>query len=191
MSFMGTVGSVAQAAYAAVAPTNVSIATTSSGNYDDAFIVYSISLGSSGEDALVSNNGSGFSGNTAGINFVYDNNYLEQLNNNSGLLHFGVKGYIRATGATSFLWDINSYVLTATAGIINTSTSGIAGTASTSQDGTAGIGEGIRLYHTSGGRGYTQMQVGDTVSWEVDASATNGGLTTNATTCDVTITVIS
>ncbi|ANS04831.1 hypothetical protein [uncultured Mediterranean phage] len=191
MSFMGTVGSVAQAAYAATAPTAVSIATTSSGNYDDAFLVYSKRLGSAGEDSLASNDGSGFSSNAGGANFVLDSNYNAQLNNNGGLIEFGVKGYIRATGATSFQWDMNTYSLTTSSGSI--SSGGISGTASTDQDetGSGDIGESVSLQHTSGGRGYNHLDAGDTVSFEVDASATNAGGTTDASTCSFLVSFIS
>ena len=192
MSFMGTVGSVAQAAYAATAPTAVSIATTSSGNYDDAFLVYSKRLGSAGEDALVSNDGSGFSSNAGGANFVLDSNYNAQLNNNGGLIEFGVKGYIRATGATSFQWDMSHYALTTSSGSI--SSGGISGTASTDQDETGGsgdIGESVSLQHTSGGRGYNHLDGGDTLSFKVAASATSAGGTTDATTCTFLIAFIT
>lgn len=192
MSFMGTVGSVAQAAYAATAPTAVSIATTSSGNYDNAFLVVSMLLGSAGEDSLVSNDGSGFSSNAGGANFVLDSNYNAQLDNNSGIIRFGVRGYIRATGATSFQWDMNTYSLTTSSGSI--SSGGISGTASTDQDetGSSGdIGEVISLQHTSGGRGYNHLDGGDTLSFEVDASATSAGGTTNATGCTFLITFIT
>ena len=101
MSFIGTVGVVAQqgnqaAAGCLAAPSGVSLATTSSGNYDDAVIVYSMLVGSSGEDNLDSNDGSDFSYSApfsaATIDFLPGPDYEAMLNNNSGVLRFGCKG---------------------------------------------------------------------------------------------------
>ena len=190
MSFIGTVGVVAQqgnqgaGAGCVAAPTSVSMATTSSGNYDDACIVYSINLGSSGEDGLAANTGSGFSMDSGDsydeIHFDYSGDYSAMLTNNSGVLKFGVKAYIRETSlggevATSWTWalketepaydDTNSSAISAIA---------IGGTASTSQDATSsGVGEYVQVTHTSGGRGYLQMFNGDWIQWNVNATATN------------------
>ncbi len=190
MSFLGTVGVVAQqgnqgaGAGCTAAPTGVSMATTSSGNYDDACIVYSINLGSSSEDGLDANTGSGFAidGTTgesaATIGHCFCPETEAQLNNNSGVLKFGVKAYIRETSlggevATSWVWvmkalsydDTNSSAITGAV---------VGGTASTSQDATSsGTGEYAQITHASGGRGYLQMYNGDFISFNIRATATN------------------
>ena len=192
MSFIGTVGVVAQqgnqggGASCDAAPSNVSMATSSSGNYDDAVIVYSINLGSSGEDALASNTGSGFSMDSgdsyAEIDFAFSANAEAMLNNNSGVLRFGCKGFIRdahqqlgggINEGTSWHWtmkslsydDGNSSAVSSVA---------IGGSASTSQDATSsGTGEYAQVTHNSGGRGYLQMHSDDYVQWNMRATATN------------------
>ena len=194
MSFIGTVGVVAQqgnqsAGGCTAAPLSVSMASTSSGNYDDAAIVYSINLGSSGEDALASNDGSGFSMDSGDsydeIDFAFSANAEAMLNNNSGVLRFGCKGYIRDAGlggeaATSWQWQMKS--LTYDDGNSSAVSSvAIGGSASTSQDATSsGIGEYAQVTHNSGGRGYLQMDSDDYVQWNLRATATNACGTTLA-----------
>ena len=188
MSFIGAVGTVAQqgnqgAAACSSAPSGISMATSSSGNYDDAVIVYSINVGSSGEDALASNNGSDFSYSApfsaAEIDFVYGADQEAMLNANSGVLRFGSKGYIRdgtsslPDVATSFAWQTKSLTYDDTASGAVSSAS-IGGTASTSQDATSsGIGQYAQVTHSSGGRGYLQIHSNDYVQWNVRATATN------------------
>ena len=188
MSFIGAVGVVAQQGNQSAgggclqAPETVSMATSSSGNYDDALIVYSINLGSSGEDALTSNNGNGFSMNsgmsTAEIEFVVGSNYNAMLNNNNGVLRFGCKGYIRDANtltreATSWSWVMKS--LTYDDSNTNAvSSASIGGSASTSQDATSsGTGEYAQIAHVSGGRGYLGLGQSDYVQWDVRANAIN------------------
>ncbi len=198
MSFMGTVGIVAQQAQPLAgcteAPTAVSTATSSSGNYDWAVIITSINTGSGGEDALASNDGSGFSGGADSINFIFGANYSAMLNNNSGVLKFGVKAYMRATGASSFSWVLKDLVLTDNSSAI--SSSSIAGTYITGQDGTgsaSGIGKYIQLDHNSGGRGYMMMfndgvsSPSDRITFTVKGTATNACGSSVADGVDVTI----
>ena len=188
MSFIGTVGVVAQqgnqvgVAGCVTAPTNTSVATSSSGNYDDAFIVYSLLLGSLSEDALDSNNGSDFSGGAADINMENSFNYQQMLGNNSGEIRFGVKAFMRNdTGdnaATSFSWTLTSPEITQASSTI--SSAGLGGTAITGQDGTSGIGRYVTLTHNSGGRGYMMLEPGDEVYFGVKAIATNACGNSNA-----------
>jgi len=183
MSFMGTVGIVAQQgqplAGCTTAPTGVLTSTSSSGNYAWAAIVYSINTGSGGEDALASNDGSGFSSGQDTINFVFGANYNAMLNNNSGVLKFGIKAFIRATSpsSTTFSWLLKDLVVTDNSSAI--SSSSIAGTYITAQDGTSGIGKYIQLNHNSGGRGYMLMfndgvsSPSDRVAFTIKTTATN------------------
>jgi hypothetical protein len=193
MSFIGTVGVVAQQGNqgaAPSAPTSVSIATTSSGNYDDAVIVLNNTLGSGGENALASNNGSTFSSNSGSIVLVYGGDYSAGLNNNSGLLELHTQGYLRATGATSFAWAIKSVAATDSTSALSTIAD--AGSPSTDQDETGvgdHIGKTVRAYHNSGGRGYMVLQSGDDITWVVRATATNSNGDTFASDVNVTIDV--
>ena len=203
LSFIGAVGVVAQQGNQAVAgcssaPSGVSLATASSGNYDDAVFVYSILLGSSGEDNLDSNDGSDFSYSaplsTATIDFAAGPDYEAMLNNNSGVLRFGCRGYIRESSAslpdmaTSWEWQMKSLTYDDSSQSAVSSVS-IGGTASTSQDAiSSGTGEYAQITHASGGRGYLQMTNGDYLEWDVRAQAINAcGSTWNSPTLRVKI----
>ena len=168
------------------APTGVSIATTSSGNYDNAVIVDCIT----GPGVVASNNGSSFSSNTGDIVLNYAPAYNNALLSNSGVLDFAIFGYIRATGATSFAWDMrNENVVQDTHGAVASITT--SGSATTAQDSTSShIGELLRVTHNAGGRGYLLLsQTGDGIGCRIEATATNGTGTTAAVSVDVTITV--
>lgn len=188
MSFMGTVGSVAQAAYASTAPTGVSIGTTSTGNYDDACLVVIIRTGASGENPLTSNDGSDFSSQSATIELIYGSDYSAVLNEHSGLLEIITRGYIRATGGLTYAWTTANLTIGDSGSVLNTA-GWLWSTASTDQDetGSSGLVNAVRAYHTSGGRGYNLLSSGDTIAWTVDASATNTGGTTTASQLDVTV----
>ena len=190
MSFIGTVGVVAQQGNQSVgggcvsAPTNTSCATSSSGNYDDACIVFSLLTGSLGEDALDSNDGSGFSSGAADINMENSYNYQQMLSNNSGEIRFGFKAFMRNdTGdnaATSFSWTASDPEITTSTSAI--SSAGVGGTGITTQDGTGslGIGSYATLTHNSGGRGYLMLEPGDEVALGLKAIATNACGSSNA-----------
>ena len=168
------------------APTGVSIATTSSGNYDNAVIVDCIS----GPGVVASNNGSTFSSNLGDVVLNYSPSYNNALLANGGVIDFVAYGYIRATGATSFSWDMrNPNIVQDTNGAV--SSVGLSGTPSTSQNCTVShIQEVLRVTHNSGGRGYLLLNTtGDGVGFRVDAEATNATGTTAAVSVNVTITV--
>jgi len=173
----------------ASAPTSVSIATSSSGNYNNSVIITSKNTGSSGEDALVSNDGSTASSNTVTVEFNYNTDYNAMVLNNSGELRFHTKAYGRATGGTSYAFDISNSSVTYGSGnptnVISSSSS--TGSPITAQDGTgsSGVGEDATFQHNSGGRGYLLLIPGDYMKWEVDFTATNSGGSTTATTIDV------
>ena len=167
------------------APTSVSTATSSTGNYDNALIVYQ---DNAPNNTLVSNDGSTFSSNSVNIEFGYNIFYTNALNSNSGIIVFGVKGYIRATNATSFQWAIKNIGANDATGALNDMA--ITGTASTDQDETSGnIGHFATYEHNAGGRGYMLMNSGDDFTFNVDSSATNSSGTTDSTTLSVNIEV--
>ena len=106
------------------------------------------------------------------------------------MIDFVAYGYIRATGATSFSWDMrNPNIVQDTQGAV--SSVGLSGTPSTSQNCTVShIQEVLRVTHNSGGRGYLLLNTtGDGVGFRVDAEATNATGTTAAVSVNVTITV--
>ena len=167
-------------------PSGVSIATSSSGNYNNAFIIDC----PSGIGVIALNNGSTFSSNTGDVELVYGPAYSSALNNNSGVLTFESYGYIRATGATSFQWGLSNAQEIQDNGNAVSSVS-TSGSASTSQNRTAThMGVQVKVTHNSGGRGYLLMSnSGDGFGWTLTASATNSGGTTNATSQTVTVTI--
>lgn len=133
---------------------------------------------------------------TATMSVVYGQNYSDTLTNNSGVLEFKMYGYINATGATSYQWDVSGATVDVdTYSAI--SSLAISGTASTSQNATSsGIGETVKINHNSGGRGYLLMipasskppgGSNDAIHFDIDASATNSGGTTSATQLEITV----
>lgn len=153
-----------QNAVSAVAPTAVSIATGSSGNYDDAVIVDAATGITFFED-----NGSSFSGN-GWIENLASNQMASAYNGASVSETFVFKGYCRATGATSFAWDVSID----SNSTVNGSTS-VIGTASTSQDATGTDGAGEKVYwEFAGGKSGVQYPAGGTeLIIKVNCTATN------------------
>ena len=176
----------------ASAPSGVSIATSSSGNYNNAVSIELVTLGASGQNPMSSapaSDGSGFSSNQVTLDMVYGQDYNQALLNNSGILRWDVRAYIRATGATSYAWDLSGATVNQDtfSALASVSTSG---TPSTAQDctGTGGIGEKAVAEHNSGGRGYLLMSAsGDGFHFDVDATATNSSGSTTATQLKVNI----
>jgi hypothetical protein len=147
------------------APTGVSIATSSSGNYDNAVVV----------DAqtgitFFDDDGSNFAGDNLGLTFQI-NQMSGAYTNNAVQETFVFKGYCRATGATSFQWDVSIDTS-------NTSVNGshqIVGTASTSQDatGTNGAGEKVEWTFAGGKGGVQYPENGMALVMKVNCTATN------------------
>ena len=169
----------------ASAPSGVSIATSSSGNYNNAVKVELTTLGSSLENPMATapiSDGSAFSSNQVTLDMYYNPDYNQALLNNNGKLHWDVRGFIRATGATSYAWNlsgptINQDTFSALASV------GTNGSPSTTQDctGSGGIVEEIVATHNSGGRGFLLMSVsGDGFHFDVDATATNNSGSSSA-----------
>lgn len=176
------------------APTSVSIATSSSGNYNNAVRVELTTLGSSGGNPMATapiSDGSAFSSNQVTLALNYNVYYSAALNNNSGKLNWDVRGFIRATGATSYAWDLSGATVNqdnhnALASVATN------GSPSTTQDctGSGGIVEDIVATHNSGGRGYLLMSdSGDGFHFDVDATATNSSGSTAAAQLTINIEV--
>lgn len=176
----------------ASAPSGVSIATSSSGNYNNAVKVELTTLGSSGQNPMVTapmSDGSAFSSNQVTLEMYYNNDYNLALLNNSGVLKWDVRGYIRATGATSYAWNLSGATVNQdTFGAL--ASVGTNGSPSTAQDctGSGGIVEEAVATHNSGGRGYLLLAAsGDGFHFDIDATATNNSGSTTATQLKVNI----
>ena len=170
------------------APSAVSIATSASGNYNNAVFIFC------NQDSLFNfldiNNGSTFSSNAATIGYSVGPSYSSAVIANNGILEYTVRGYIRATGATSFQWDLSN--VSSNDGNSGNSWSSVTtnGSPSTAQNRiTTDIGEDIKVVHSVGGRGYNLPAGagGSSIDFDVDADATNSGGTTSASTLTVTL----
>ena len=186
-ALVGTIAQQGQAAAGGGAPTGVSVATSSTGNFDNAVIV----VQDNGiHNTLAVNSGSGFSSNAVNIEFLRNSTYLDALSFNSGVIEFFVQGFIRATGAATFQWNLVLPSVNDSIGAITSSA--ISGTASTNQDETSGSsGHEAHYTHASGGRGYQLLEPGDDFIFSVACNATSsGGDKTNASILSVNIEVV-
>mgnify|MGYP001255726428 CR=1 FL=1 len=80
-------------------PTDVSVATSSSGNYDDSFVI-DFQNGFSSGTAFTDHDGS-----TANVSIdtsTWDSHYSGE-----GDMDMKIKAYMRATGATSYVWTLS------------------------------------------------------------------------------------
>lgn len=154
------------------APTSVSIATSSSGNYNNAVLVDETAVGF----ALMEFDGSGFSSNEDETDV--DLTEMDQaFSGISGQATLRVKGYIRATGATSFQWGLDVDPSTS----LTYGSAGTQGTASTSQDATSsGITKVGTLVFGGGRGGILYPADGDELAFKVSATATNSNGSTTA-----------
>ena len=168
------IGTIAQGGQTAVAsaPTGVSIATSSSGNYNNAVIIHD----NTGLGTLFDDDGSGFAFDAFGLQ-VSSNAMASAYNNNAVQEIFIFKGYCRAIGATSFAWDVTVDSQTSVNGSVS-----IIGTASTSQDATGSDGAGEKVqWNFAGGKGGVQYPAGGTnLVIKVNCTATNANGSTAA-----------
>ena len=181
---LGIVGCIAASASsgAGSAPTGVSVATSSSGNYNNAI--------ASGEancnNETMTLDGSEFSTGSADRDVEvsgWGDIYTGCANNAS--IHY--QGYIRATGATSYVWNIVG--LTINTSLSNGTSASIVGTASTTQDETGSsdnIGEYLQIAFGGGRGGLTFPADGDTVELDIKATATNSAGSTDSSTLTIT-----
>jgi hypothetical protein len=168
------------------APTGVSIATTSSGNYNNAAIIQN----SEGGHPWINEDGSSFSSATLDLTIpsgFSSADAIEYAINDSspgqGYTEVKVYAYLRASGATSYAWNLTNITLNGN-GIGSLSNL----VKSTSQDCTSSPALTFRLNGVSGGRGYLPIVLNDEIDFEINASATNSTGTTNATDLDINLT---
>jgi hypothetical protein len=192
MSFIGTVGVVAQQGnQGAATPTSVSLATSSSGNYDQACILASMDDGGVPPVPFMSEDGSNFSASAINISIARPL-YQNVLTANSGEIKVQVYCYLRATNATSYLTQITNLDIT-NIDSGNYTSIAIAGSDDTDQDNTGsnGIDHYIAINHPSGGRGYEMPDIDVYLSFNVPATATNSAGSTAATTLDIRLTWVA
>ena len=179
MSFIGTVGVVAQQGNQVVssAPTNVAISTSASGNYEASFLTDDTgssfqSLTTDGSDTKL--------GQT---NDIIKEQYDVEYGQGGGSSAY-IKCYMRATGATSFSISAMSFSSSLSGGCsLSGGGTGWGVGTFTSQDGTGSTGIAYFNINHGGGRGnVTTPSAGDTFEISVSGSATNSLGTTNATT---------
>ena len=174
-SLVGTIAQQGQggASSGGGAPSGVSIGSTSSGNFNNAVAVEEVSSAGFSAMDISANN---FSSNSAAIS-VSTLGMNSAFSGVSGQATLQVYGFIRATGATSFQWDLSVGLETS----LSAGTASVQGTASTSQDATSsGIGEQGVITWGGGRGGLIFPSNGDVLQFKVAADATNSSGTTNA-----------
>ena len=157
-----------------VAPTSVSVATSSSGNYDVACLIEDPQL-------VIAENGANFSSGALSTTIpktIYDNQY------GSGAtcdVEFGA--FLRATGASSYSWTL-SITSSSFSNLSSVALYTAAGGYNNVQDATNfssdGIGYGVRITHQGGRGGYTTPANGDSFSCKLVGTATNSNGSTTA-----------
>ena len=191
MSFIGTVGVVAQQgnqSVASTAPTSVSVATSTSGNYDDAFQTQAFGDGSY-QSSIHYQGGSVFSSNTG--NTQLDINALNSFSAANYIVIY-IGAYLRATGATSYSWTLSS--LTYDLAIPGTWTPSLGTSNYNAQQDNRysnevdGIGGYVKIDAGGGRGGLTWGATGDWVQFKVKGTATNSVGSTNSDeiTCKIT-----
>ena len=166
------------------APTSVSIATVQTGGTNNAVLAEEGSAAAFGGMDVV---GSDFSSGQGSVTVDIDA-MGETFPGVSGQATINFFGFIRATGATSFAWDVavDTIATSLTAGTASTQ-----GTAVTTQDatGSSGLTTGINeqgILTFGGGRGGLIFPSnGDVLQFTISASATNSSGTTNASNVTV------
>jgi len=156
----------------------LSVATGSSGNYNNACTATNSLMGS---PFLLAGalNGSEFSVNAQGT-FVatldIDANALQQVASNYGIDRIDIipAGYLRwvGSGSPTFAWSM----LIGTTSLSNSNTASLVGTASTSQDATSGLGQVLRISFVTAGKSITSPASNDEVIFAVRGSATVSGV---------------
>jgi len=159
-------------------PSGVSIATSSSGNYDDA-IDGADTSGCSFNAMDVG--GAGWAG---AAQTIFPNvTEFSNFDGCSAQSALAIYGYIRESGATSYQWDLTLVSQSLSNGCI----AQVVGTASTSQDATStGIGEYCRINFGGGRGGQLYPLNGDSLVLDIEADAINGFGTTSATKLQLT-----
>lgn len=182
LSFIGAVGVVNQGYYAAPVsvPSNVSIATTSSGNHNNAFVSSVDNCGfteGTFDGAFTTDTNSDSINDRVTVSVIVDGYAAAFEGCDSGYTTtFGA--YLRATGATSFSWQlaIGSQSLTG-------SSAALSGTITTDQNArldSSGLGKVLIISFGGGRGGVTYPEAGDEIIITLAGTATNSAGSTAA-----------
>lgn len=180
MSFTGVVGVVAQAAQAGSAPTGVSIANSSSGNYNNAFTSHVDNCGyteGTFDGAFTTDTNSDSINDRVTVDVDVGGMPAQFEGCDSGYTtEFGA--YLRATGATSFAWQlaIGSQSLTG-------SSASMSGTITTDQNAlitSDGLVKSMQISFGGGRGGVTYPSAGDEIIVTLGGTATNSAGSTVA-----------
>ena len=179
MGFMGVLAPVAQAGQAAAssAPSGVSVATSSSGNYDDAFGTQAYDDGAF-QSQIHLQQGSVFSSNTGETQLD-----ITTLNNYSAgsSMSIRISAYLRATGATSQSWTLSDLTDSGLLSFVHTLNTTSMSTAQDSTFANSSHLGGFVVISAGGGRGgLTWGDDGDWIQFKVKGTATNNVGSTNS-----------
>ena len=173
LSFTGIVGVVAQAAQGGTAPTGVSIATSASGNHNNAFASHvdtcSYTEGTFSDAFDTDTNSDSINDRvTVGVIVDYYPAHFEgcAMSYNT---EFGA--YLRATGATSFTWQLSIVSQSLTG-----SSAALTGTITTDQNArldSDGLGKELVISFGGGRGGITYPSAGDEIIIGLAGTATN------------------
>lgn len=193
LSFIGAVGVVNQGYYAAPVsvPSNVSIATTSSGNHNNAFVSSVDNCGfteGTFDGAFTTDTNSDSINDRVTVSVIVDGYAAAFEGCDSGYTTtFGA--YLRATGATSFSWQlaIGSQSLTG-------SSAALSGTITTDQNArldSNGLGKALIISFGGGRGGVTYPEAGDEIIITLAGTATNSAGSTAANSLSMVFDFIS
>jgi hypothetical protein len=172
---LGIIGTVAQAGQAVVvsAPTNVSIATSSSGNYDNSSATHVDNCG------FTEGTSSGAMTSNARTVDVDVNTMSQAFTGCDSSYSTEFRAYARHTGGTSFAWDLVLVSSSLASGVTVSTTN----SPSTSQDatGNGGITEILTIAFGGGRGGVIYPADGDEIIVDLKLTVTNAGGSTNAT----------
>ena len=167
-AILGTVsdGNTSSGGGGGSAPTSVSNATSSSGNYDNSFTTYDVS------ESVLTTPGSSTTASIA--KELYDSEH-----GGNGSAQFYVRAYLRATGGTSYTQNA---AMNGDSSLSGGCSVAMSANNSTSQDNTSSTGLGtVTITHGGGRGGIITPSINDFVRVKVNGSATNSNGTTNAT----------
>ena len=182
---LASIAQEGQAGGGASAPTGVSVATSSTGNYDNAALVFSSEDDGLGND-WIDEDGSNFSSHEVDITVIRAA-YQAVLANTAGEVRLMFGTYLRATGATSYSTGLHSLEINIDSGNYNMIAIN-SGTADTSQDNISGMSQRVDLAHGSGGRGYVMPDGDENLNVSITGTATNGTGSTAGTPLLITLT---
>ena len=201
MSFIGTVGVVAQQGNQTLVGPTVNISTSSSGNYADDLIVYSEVLADlPGDPPLISYTGGSASSSSPHLTFSFDQDdfFAAQNDLGSGSSRIYLGGYTRAVAGVG---TIQSYEYTIdgvdTSNMDQTgnyfTSAASAGTPIEVADGTSNVAGGdgyeinLRMLFPSGKGGIVTPESGDYLTFNFNAVVTDEGIITTTDTLTIKI----